>query len=313
MSQTDTEDNIPKYRWNPIKKVMIKYKKTRDKVVFFLNFLCLITSLSVALLYPVYYPYLNALTVTIMLMHRVYEFIMYKWEFYLIDLCYFVNLAVIIYSLFFSKNYSLFIICFGFSLGPIFSAIFIFRHAYVFHNTVKFTSCWTHISPPVTMFLIRWFDNDSTYIGTEHLNAITKDLSFLFHYLMVTVLFYFAWAVFYYIIQFIIFPEYIKKNKCDTQFDYTYNRHGTFIQKQCHMFGEINKELGFMYLHARYVMMLVIVSLIFMFYYTIGLVIICFMLVVPIYYASTYYIDYFSENYVKQYKTIQEGSLPVPV
>jgi hypothetical protein len=314
MSQTEPEDNdIPKYRWNPIKKVMLRYKKTRDKIVFCLNFLVLLSSISLAIYSPINYPYLNALTITVMLMHRIYEFILYKWEFYLIDICYFINVLTIIYTLFFSKSYTLFILSFGFSLGPIFFAIFIFRHAYVFHNTLKFTSCWTHVSPPLTMFLIRWFDHDAKYIGTEFLNDMTKDLSFLFHYIFVIFIFYCCWGLFYYVIQFKIFTGYIKKNKCDTQFDYTYHKHGTFVQKQCHLFGELNKELGFMYLHARWVMTMVLISLIFFFFYNIGLIILCFMLIVPIYFASTYYIDHFSEHYTKQFKYIQEGILPVPV
>ena len=316
MSQSEPESDkfsiIPKFRMFKLKKIMLKYKKTRDKIVFCLNFITLLAAIVIALTKPMYYPLFNAFTVLIMLAHRVYEFSLYKWEFYLIDFCYLINLIVIAFSLYFKKSLTLFLISFGFSMGPIFFAIFVFRHAYVFHNTVKFTSLWTHTSPPLTMFLIRWFDYDQVYIGTEILNSQPFDIYFLLKYAISLSSIYVIWAAIYYVLQFKVCSTYIKTNRCETQFDYTYSK-GGIGRKQILVFGEMHKEIGFMYLHMKWVMLTSSVSLIFFMSYYIGLIVVVVFHLVPVYFASTYYIDYFSENYLKQFKGISEGELPVPV
>lgn len=134
-------------------------RQFRDIMFYFSNLLLTYVATAIIFSKPNIYYVFNALVTTLFYIHRINEFIYYKWHFYLIDFCYFVNFFIIIFSYFYQDNFQFFISCFGSAMGFVLYGTYYYRSAMVYHNTVKMTSVWAHLSPAITIFLFRWYNN----------------------------------------------------------------------------------------------------------------------------------------------------------
>jgi hypothetical protein len=268
-------------------------QRLRDRIVFFLNFTCFFISLSVALKFSEYYKYLNAVLITTMLLHRIYEFYRFRMQFYLLDFCYIINIAVIVSTICLPGTHWLFMASYGCAMGPILLSVAIYKLSFAFHNTMRMTSLWMHLSPPIAMFIERW--GDKTILKQE-----TGLGSLAFDYYYYITLCYLTWCCFYYITLFKVSFSYIQRKKLDCLYLYTCTVPSH--SKRMNSFGEKNRELGFMFLHLRFVYVTVTIGFasIVNFYYGIGLFIL--ILLCAIWNTSTYYIDYFSVHYDQQFK-----------
>jgi hypothetical protein len=278
------------------------YKKSRtlrDKIFFSLNFIILIISIFAFFRSVKLFAYVNYISVVLMMIHRLYEFFCYKWQFYLVDFCYVVNTMVIIYSIFFPKNYEFFLTAFAFSTGPIFTAIAYYRMALVFHNTVKMTSQWTHYSPALTMFLIRWFDNNGDFLSTEELNKNSLTFKFVLDYFYSCSRIYWIWFFIYYLIIFHLGRDYIKRNGCETQYNYLMSKSDS--RKVLMVLGFKWSEIVYMFTHVIWVYLNLALSLLQFFNFYFGAFLVCYITFASIWNATTYYIDYFSVHYDRQF------------
>lgn len=98
-----------------------------------------------------------------LLSYRWYSYKQLKFHYFLFDFCYFTNFLTLLYiwipSCIISEEYrgELFTTCFSFAMGPLLSAIIFWRNSLVPHSTDKMTSLFIHISPPLTLWGIRWY------------------------------------------------------------------------------------------------------------------------------------------------------------
>jgi hypothetical protein len=173
------------------------------------------------------------------------------------------------------------------------------------------TSLWTHLSPCVTMFLIRWFDYENEFIGLENLNNFQFDLPFIIMYFKYCSYLYIPWAIFYYIIIFHVAYDYAIKNNCETQFLYYYTKRGDHDKKRLEQFGKNLKGIAFMLLHLQWVLCTLCIPIFFFFYFYLGAFIILVLTGISIWNASTYYIDYFSKHYSKQFEDSKNYEYPI--
>jgi hypothetical protein len=244
ISQINFTKSLDNKNLKALKKFEDK-RKLRDEIFFCLNFLLTLISVGTIFGCPLWFARLNSITYVILFTHRLYEFHFYKWDFYLIDFCYLVNTTVIVYSEFFQKteNWQFwFLNAFAFSLGPILFANFVFNFGFIFHNTIKFTSFFTHLAPPIVMFIARWhnetnknlvdnliysFINKNTntnfklknfgdFFEIGNISFITFDL--FLEYIRCCSILYFTWALIYYIIIFKLFFNFTEKNGFLTQY-----------------------------------------------------------------------------------------------
>lgn len=80
----------------------------------------------------------------------------FKWQYFMIDFCYFANTLTFIY-LWFPDNGNLFRVVFGLANGPVLMAVVVYRNSLVYHHHDKITSCYIHFLPALLTFCIRWF------------------------------------------------------------------------------------------------------------------------------------------------------------
>ena len=313
-----------------------KRRKLRDEIVFCSNLILVLTSVAIIFGFPTYFKHLNTLAYIVMFTHRLYEFHAYKWDFYLIDFCYVVNTNVIVFSEIFEESVYWkfwFLTAFGFSLGPILFSNFVFNFGFVFHNTVKFTSFFTHLAPGIVMFLARWYNETtkklvneliySNFSNTENfsLKEITNfgeigNISFItpglfFEYSKCCAVVYLTWFVIYYLIIFKISYNFTEKNGFLTQFSSMMENKNQ--KKHLKIFGEGFEGLAFMFVHLRYVFGCLVISFFYLFSFQLGFITLILCTLVPIWNASTYYCEYFSKNYKLQFELDSDLSKSTPV
>lgn len=289
---------------------MKRKRQLRDKIVFTLNFSLLIVSIIAFVKSPLMFAYVNTVSITIMMIHRLYEFYCFKWQFYLTDFCYVVNTLVILYSTFFPESSYMFITAFAFATGPIFTSIAYYRMGFVFHNTVKMTSQWTHYSPALTMFLIRWYDTNGNFIGNDLTNS-QLNFEFAYNFFSKCSLLYLTWFFIYYFLIFHLFKKYIEKKGCETQYNYLMSKSDS--RKILMVFGNKWSEIVYMFTHVTWVYVNLALSLLQFFYFYLGAALIIYLTVVSIWNAASYYIDFFSLLYTRQFSEKDKESYTTPI
>jgi hypothetical protein len=293
-----------------------KTRKLRDEIVFCLNMLLTFTSIAVIFSKPTWFLSLNSIIITVQMLHRIYEFSCYKWQFYLIDFCYVVNATVIFFCEFNLNSTFIFCATYAFSLGPILLAVFVYKWGFVFHNTVKFTSFWTHFSPGLGLFLHRWFDANTFNIANkiafgESLNFVDFrsafdlenfsliNLNSIKEFSLHAFKLYLPWFIVYYLIIFHVFFNFNIKHGYETQYNYLMQNKKDM--KRLLVFGEKLTGIAFMFLHLRYVCATILVSFLMLYSFYFGLFVLLACIFSSIWVTSTYYVEYFSVKYNLQF------------
>ena len=102
-------------------------------------------------------PWYYTIKAPIMIGTRFFVYKNKAWHWFLMDFCYFVNTALLVYlwiypdTIFFSLVFSL-------CNGPLLFALIIFGNTLVFHSLDKTTSILIHLSPAICTYVIRWED-----------------------------------------------------------------------------------------------------------------------------------------------------------
>ncbi|ELU16598.1 hypothetical protein CAPTEDRAFT_101188, partial [Capitella teleta] len=106
--------------------------------------------------------YYYAVTLPILMIIRAVNYSKYKWQFFLLDFCYFANLVtyVFIWALPWQPEFSA--VVFGICNGALPWAAIIFRNSLVLHSVDKVTSVFIHLLPSILTFCIRWYPADSS-------------------------------------------------------------------------------------------------------------------------------------------------------
>lgn len=272
-----------------------RYIRARDRVVFCLNVINLVVSCALITKGPNYYVYWNAFIVPALMLHRLFDYFQKGWHFYMIDFCYLVNLMVIVSTIFFPKNEMMFMISYALSMGPLVFAIFYFRGSLAFTSMDKITSLSIHCQAPLTMFLVRWFDNSGNFLA--HSNGF--GFAFLSKWYGSIILFYGIWALVYCSTIFGFFGGHITRRKLQTMYSYTMADPRT--AKKLLSRGARWSKMIFMFHHFRGVMALATVSIAFFYSYWLGLIWLLGFLLLGTYNGATYSIDYQGTKYERQF------------
>ncbi|CCH45099.1 putative membrane protein [Wickerhamomyces ciferrii] len=100
--------------------------------------------------FHIYYTVLSAILLPI----RFYVYYKKAYHYFLADLCYYVNILLLLYIWVFPWSKHLYISCFAFTFGTLSWAIITWRNSLVLHSIDKTTSSFIHITPPVVMLVI---------------------------------------------------------------------------------------------------------------------------------------------------------------
>lgn len=104
--------------------------------------------------YPTYFHVFHSVVFCVLMPIRFYSYFKQSFQYYLADLCYYVNLLLMLFIWVFPNSPTLFVSVFSLTMGTLSFAVITWRNSLVLHLIEKTTSSVIHILPPVTMFVI---------------------------------------------------------------------------------------------------------------------------------------------------------------
>ncbi|XP_050395301.1 uncharacterized protein LOC130010312 [Patella vulgata] len=180
----DERDSCKKEEEEPRKKrdsevgrfvELLKKKRIQKKLVYVISLTTIVILVhglfSVQWLLPYYYT----ITTPILLLIRIIIYWGYKWQYFLIDFCYYGNIMWYSFIWMAPHQAELFMVVFAFANGPMVWAMVLFRNSLVLHCIDKTTSVYIHLLPALLSFVIRWYPRKcSIYWYSEFLPVILE-------------------------------------------------------------------------------------------------------------------------------------------
>ncbi|WIA28892.1 hypothetical protein OEZ86_011416 [Tetradesmus obliquus] len=166
---------------------------------------------------------------------RAVSFYRNKWVFYLIDFCYFVNIATAVFLVWFPNNAQLEALVYALADGPIAGALVAWQCPWVFGSGEHTVSVLMHLLPGLAMFAHRHY----TPSGLRGWQGIAQYAAQLLHgHIMPTgsvppasypqhtllwlvaapLLFYIVWQLLYYLVVQVLFRSFILRNGYETSY-----------------------------------------------------------------------------------------------
>ena len=179
--------------------------KLLDKFSFTLGVLTIVFSEWCLLRNPHQFPAFYATLMVFLMMWRYVDYKAKKCQFFMLDLCYFVNLSVITQYFFFTNNRVWFDVNYIMCSGPVCMAVVVWQNSLVFHSIDKVTSYFLHVLPVLMVHGVRWNKIPSPLIN---LDESSLPLSTWFYYLMA----YVAWQVLYIILTQVVFAKSLRQD-----------------------------------------------------------------------------------------------------
>jgi len=130
--------------------------KMIDKLSFTFGVLCICGSEWLALRHADWFPLYYYAIMTMLLVWRLITYSKDKYQLFMLDFCYFVNLSVVLQTAFFPTDINWFKANYILCMGPLMFAIIVWKNSLVFHSLDKLTSFFLHAFPPLTVHLFRW-------------------------------------------------------------------------------------------------------------------------------------------------------------
>lgn len=136
-------------------RILANLKSSSTEKLFYAMAVFLIAALGFVIgKYPTYFPHFHTALLCVLMPIRFYTYFKQSFQYYLADLCYYVNLLLMAFIWLFPGSKSLFISVFALSMGTLSFAVITWRNSLVLHLIEKTTSSFIHVMPPVTMFVI---------------------------------------------------------------------------------------------------------------------------------------------------------------
>ncbi|KAF9927930.1 hypothetical protein FBU30_002768 [Linnemannia zychae] len=289
------------------KKNMKKASVVRfiDKVAFTLGmFECCSTPWLISQ-YPEWIPFVHTFQSTVLIAVRYFLYKRKRWHFFLLDMCYFVNVVVLFYLYIFPQSRALFGAVWLLSHGPLAFAIVTWRNSLVLHSLDKVTSVYIHMSPPITLYVVRWLYPDPNHIRFPAL----KDMPVLpaKSSLASAIALYLTWQIVYYLLVVVRWKEKVKAGKRVTSYTWLLNDpHAGFISKAAHSFGEKYSIVTFMGMQLIYTIVTCILALVWYKNFKVNTIFLVSLFLVSVWNGASYYMEVFSKQYEKQFNKLAE-------
>ena len=172
--------------------------------------------------YPIYFPYFHTALFVVLMPIRFYTYFKLSFQYYLADLCYYVNLLLMLFIWVFPESPTLFVSVFSLSLGTLSWAVITWRNSLVLHSIEKTTSSFIHVMPPVTMFVMV-HELPEEYIKLRYPGIAAIDNWNIVASIITTSIYYTIWQVSYHYFISIRKKDQIEKGKV-TSFLYLKNK-----------------------------------------------------------------------------------------
>ena len=229
--------------------------KLKDKLSFTLGVMTITMSQWLILRFPDYFPYFWIALTAALWIHRYIDYSAQKFELFMLDYCYFVNMSVATQIMLYPNHLGWFQANYVLTLGPIFLAIIIWHNSLVFHSLDKLTSFFLHAFPPMMMHLYRWkFIKNDLPIDDES----TLPLSANF---VLPLIIYAVWQISYLFATNVLLKSYLSDKSVVTSYRYLMKG-----KKKQDAYKKIEKYLlqhGVYFIFQRYVKLMSFVKFLF--------------------------------------------------
>ena len=113
--------------------------KLRDRMVFFLGVVNALLLSFFAHGIPWLMPWYYIVKAPILIGIRIYMYCQQKYQYFLIDFCYWANLLLLFYLIIFPNSKELFVVAYSIAHGPLAWAVCLFKNSLVFHSLGKYS------------------------------------------------------------------------------------------------------------------------------------------------------------------------------
>ena len=192
--------------------------KFKDKFSFTLGILTICMSQWLAMRNPDYFVYFWVPLTIILWIYRFVDYASQKFELFMLDFCYFINVSVAIQVIFYPNHLEWFQANYVLTTGPIYFAIIVWRNSLVFHDLDKLTSFFLHAFPPLIMHMVRWnMITTKLPIKDGEIDGGSLSLMGLFAWPLA---FYGIWQVAYLLITSVFLHYYLRDKDVVTSYRY---------------------------------------------------------------------------------------------
>ncbi|KAL3132667.1 hypothetical protein ABBQ32_009185 [Trebouxia sp. C0010 RCD-2024] len=154
---------------------------------------------------------------------RFQQFYRKRLTFFLLDFCYWTNLATVAFMLFGSSSPQSGTMVYALADGPMAAALLVWQSAWVFGSAAHCVSVLIHLLPGLALFAHRHFPPPASVAHIRLLNPIghggeSQDSAGLWWLLIAPVMFYAAWQTIYWFIVQVCCQQFIKNHGYETSY-----------------------------------------------------------------------------------------------
>lgn len=255
--------------------------------------------------YPTYFHVFHLCLFVMLMPIRFYTYFKIGFKFYLADLCYYVNILLMLFIWWFPNSESLFISVFSLAMGTLSFAVITWRNSLVLHLIEKTTSSFIHIMPPITLFVIV-HELPQDYLAERFPAVATLDHWNFIGGIIWTSIYYTIWQVTYHYFITIKRKEEIEKGTV-TSFTYLKKKNsksalGKFVNSLPYTWMQIT---AFTLIQFGYqILTMVFCPIWFKYKHACGFFV-TFIFVWASYNGATYYIDVFGKRFEKEVNNLK--------
>lgn len=233
---------------------------------------------------------------------RFYTYYKKQNHYFMADLCYFVNILCLIYIWVWPNSQILFQSCFALTFGSLSFAVITWRNSLVLHSIDKTTSCFIHIVPPLTIYVI-YYDLTEEY-KLDRFPGATHTALNLKKNILWTSFYYLIWQILYHYFITLKKSQKIKSGQRMTSFEY-------LTTHQFKNFWLVNLKSPLpmiIYTVAQYFYQLCTMLLcsIWLKYRWAASMFLCCISLTAAYNGATYYVDVYGRNFDTQISKLKQ-------
>ncbi|EGW32351.1 uncharacterized protein SPAPADRAFT_61431 [Spathaspora passalidarum NRRL Y-27907] len=255
--------------------------------------------------YPIYFPHFHTAIFVVLMPIRFYTYFKQSFQYYLADLCYYVNMLLMIFIWVFPNSPRLFVSVFSLSLGTLSFAVITWRNSLVLHSIDKTTSSFIHIMPPVTMFVMV-HELPEEYVKQRYPGIAAIDNWNFMSAIIITSIYYTIWQVSYHYFISIRKKDQIENGKV-TSFSYLRKKNqktilGKFVNGLPYLWMQ---TLAFTLIQFGYQLLTMMFCPIWYKYKHACGAFVTFIFIWAAYNGATYYIDIFGKRLEKEVEKLK--------
>ncbi|ODV60333.1 glycerophosphocholine acyltransferase ASCRUDRAFT_35846 [Ascoidea rubescens DSM 1968] len=257
--------------------------------------------------HPSFFHIYYSILFTILMPIRLYSYWKRDFNYFLADLCYYVNTLVMLFIWVFPSSEHLYMVCFCFTYGTLAWAVITWRNSLVLHSIEKTTSSFIHLMPPVTLFVIT-HELDKEFKSVRFPGAASFNYNDwnLWNGILWTSSYYLIWQSLYHYFITIKRAEKIKKGKVNSFTWLRKSYSNTALGKLVNNLPEPLPVFAFTLIQYGYQLSTMLLCPFWLQSKRAASIFMTLIFVIACYNGATYYIDIFGKRLEKEVKRLQK-------